>query len=143
MTTGVANVNRNDQHQEAVRVLAKIIEPRRKQQRISLRDASDRAGMSEATWRQLVAGGVNQSGVWVDRIARRDQLLDMAQAVDCLHKVATEIEATDDEIASAQRRVVIPDPAEQEIMSSRFLGTYEKLRLLEELRQLREEPPRR
>lgn len=136
-------MTRHDQQQQAVRVLAKIIEPRRKQQRISLREASERAGMSEATWRQLAAGGVRQAGVWIERTARRDQLLDMAASVDCLHKVAIEIDATDDEVAETQRRVVIPDPAEQEILASRYLSTSEKLRLLDQLRELREEPPRR
>lgn len=115
------------------------VERRRKAQRLSLRTASSRAGMAEATWRQLAAGGVKVAGRWVNRTPRRDQILDMAYAVGALDEVAELMKATPDEVADTQRRVIITDPAEEEIMALRNLRPLEKLRLIEALGELRKE----
>lgn len=119
--------------------LVEIVEERRKRARISLRAAADRAGISESTWRQLVAGGVNAGGRWVNRTPRRDQVLDMAVAVECLDEVAAAIGATADEALAARDRIILVDPAEEEIMTMRHLRPSEKLRLIEELNRLRGE----
>lgn len=120
-------------------VLVHIVEKNRKRSRMSLRAAADRAGLSESTWRQLVAGGVNVAGRWVNRLPRRDQVLDMALAVGCLDEAATAMGAEGDEVMEARNRVIIIDPAEEEIMTLRHLRPTEKLRLIEELQRLREE----
>ena len=60
------------------------VERARRGARISLRDAAARAGMSEANWRQLVAGKVRSNGDQVERVARTDQALDMAVSVGVL-----------------------------------------------------------
>lgn len=120
-------------------ILKRLVETRRAAQRLSLRAAADRAGMAEATWRQLVAGGVNQGGRWVNRVARRDQVLDMAHAVGALDEAADAIDATPDEVEDTRNRVVIADPAEEEIMRMRNLRPREKLLLIEQLAQLRKE----
>lgn len=119
-------------------ILRRIVEDRRVSQRVSLRLAAERAGMAEATWRQLVAGGVNVGGRWVNRVARRDQVLDMAHAVGCLDDAADAMDATPDEVEDTRARVVIADPAEEEIMRMRNLRPREKLLLIETLAQLRE-----
>lgn len=93
--------------------------------------------MSEGTWRQLVNGGVHNGGRWIHRTPRRDQVLDMARAVDVLEEVAELIQATDDEVQDTRNRVVILDPAEEEIMNIKHLKPLEKLRLLERLQELR------
>ena len=116
-----------------------VIEARRKAQRLSLRTAATRAGMAEATWRQLAAGDVKVAGRWVNRQPRRDQLLDMAHAVGALDEVGAIMEATDDEKVDTERRVIITDPAEEEIMALRHLRPLEKLRLIEALEDLRSE----
>jgi transcriptional regulator with XRE-family HTH domain len=120
-------------------VLVEVVESKRKAARLSLRTAADIAGMSEATWRQLVAGGVNAGGKWVERHPRRDQVLDMARAVGALDVAADALDATPDEVEAAERRVIVTDPAEQEIMSMRHLRPVEKLALIQELEKLRGE----
>lgn len=95
--------------------------------------------MSEGTWRQLVAGGVMSGGRWITRTPRRDQVLDMALAVDVLEEVASYMKATADEVQDTRTRVVIMDPAEEEIMQAKHLKPMEKLRLLERLHELRGE----
>ena len=123
------------------RLLHTIVEPRRKSRQLSLRRAASRAGMSEATWRQLVRGGVTAQGQWVTRIPRRLQLLTMAAAVDdeTFACMVDALEATDGEQEAARSRVHIPDPAEEEILASRHLRPEEKLRLVEVLRTHRGE----
>lgn len=116
-----------------------VVEKRRKAQRISLRTAASRAGMAEATWRQLAAGGVKVAGRWVNRQPRRDQVLDMAHAVGALVEVGAMMKATPDELTDTERRVIITDPAEEEIMALRHLRPLEKLRLIEALEELRKE----
>jgi hypothetical protein len=98
--------------------------------------------MSEASWRQLVLGGVHVSGRWVAREARRPQLLAMAAALDeeTLTSMAQRLEATDEEVASARSRVRVLDGAEEDILRSRHLAPSEKLHLLEALRALRQPP---
>ena len=118
-------------------MLRSIVEKQRKRSRMSLRAAADRAGISEATWRQLVNGGLSVNGRWVNRTPRRDQVLDMAMAVGCLEDAARALEAQADEMLAARERVVIVDPAEEELMNLRHLAPSEKLRLLEELQRLR------
>lgn len=120
-------------------VLVTIVEKQRKRSRMSLRTAADRAGISEATWRQLVAGGLNVAGRWVNRVPRRDQVLDMAVAVGCLDEVIEAMEATPEEAMEARHRIILIDPAEEEIMGLRHLRPVEKLRLIEELQRLRSE----
>lgn len=127
---------------DPTRILTRYVEPGRKRARLSIRDAAERAGLSEATWRQLVNGKVKSNGYWITRTARRDQLLDMAHAVGVEDVVAKEISATPEELHESKSRVVILDPAESEIMKARHLRPAEKLRLLEQLRELRDEPPR-
>jgi hypothetical protein len=124
---------------DTTKILRDLVEVRRIAQRISLRTAADRAGMAEATWRQLVAGGVNQGGRWVNRVARRDQVLDMAHAVGALDEAADDIDATPDEVEDTRNRVVLVDPAEEEIMRMRNLRPREKLVLIEQLARLRKE----
>lgn len=120
-------------------VLNDIVEPRRKRGHISLRTAAQRAGMSEGTWRQLVAQGVSQNGRWYHRNPRRDQVLHMAQAVGVLEDAARALRATQDEIRDARETVVINDPATEEIMGLRHLRPAEKLQLLEALSAMRRE----
>lgn len=118
-------------------VVRTVIEPRRKRLRIALRAAGERAGMSEGSWRQLVAGGVMVNGTWSTREPRRDQALAMAAAVGCLDEAAGLMRATPDEVAATKALVVIPDPAEEEIMNLRHLKPAERLALLEHLGRLR------
>ncbi len=120
-------------------VLQQIVEPHRKRERVSLRTAAERAGLSEATWRQLASGGVMNRGRWVTRQPRRDQVLAMALAAGCGDLATSALEATPDEVEVAKRAVVILDPAEEEIMGARHLRPAEKLRLIEELARLRAE----
>lgn len=120
-------------------VLVHVVEKQRKRSRMSLRAAADRAGISEGTWRQLVAGGLNVAGRWVNRVPRRDQVLDMALAVGCLDEAAEALAATPDEVMASRDRIILVDPAEEEIMTLRHLRPAEKLRLIEELQRLREE----
>lgn len=114
-----------------------LIEERRRSQRISQRRAADWAGISEATWRQLVARGVMQRGEWVPRHPRRDQLLDMAHAVGCLEDVARMLCANEEELATTRERVQVPSPAAQEILENRHLNLDEKAALLRFLKKLR------
>ncbi len=125
--------------QDPENVLVQIVEKNRKKLRISLRTAAERAGLSESTWRQLVAGGVNVAGRWVNRVPRRDQVLDMALAVGCLDEAAEALGADPAEVMEARDRVILVDPAEEEIMTLRHLRPTEKLRLIEELQRLRGE----
>ena len=120
-------------------LLRRIVEPRRRVQGLSLRRAAARAGMSEATWRQLTRGGVTVRGVWAPRTARRDQLLAMAAAVDddAFTKMVAALSATPEEQEAARSSVYVPDPAEEEILGSRHLTPEEKLHLVSALRQLR------
>jgi transcriptional regulator with XRE-family HTH domain len=120
-------------------LLQTVVEPRRKAKQLSLRRAAARAGMSEATWRQLVRGGVTAQGNWVPRVPRRLQLLTMAASVDeeTFERVVSALDATADEQETARAQVHIPDPAEEEILGSRHLRPDEKLRLVEVLRSLR------
>lgn len=120
------------------KILARYVEPGRKAARLSQRDAADRAGISEGTWRQLVNGKVKSNGYWISRTARRDQLLDMAHAVGVGDVVAKEIRASEQEVEESKSRVIILDAAEMEIMKARHLRPLEKLRLLEQLRDLRD-----
>jgi hypothetical protein len=124
---------------DPAQVLVQVVERHRKRSRMSLRAAADRAGISESTWRQLVAGGVNVAGRWVNRMPRRDQVLDMAMAVGCLEEAATALGAEADEVMESRTRVILIDPAEEEIMALRHLRPAEKLRLIEELQRLRDE----
>lgn len=133
------STERRDNIEDPSLVLRNVIETRRKAQRISLRLAAARAGMAEATWRQLVAGGVNAGGRWVTRTARRDQVLAMAHAVGALPDVAARLDATPDEVADTERNVILTDPAEEEILALRHLRPVEKLRLIEALNRLRDE----
>jgi hypothetical protein len=133
------SVMKGTRSKQADWVLTHIVEPRRRSARISLRTAAERAGISEANWRQLAAGGVNVGGQWVNRRVRRDQVLRMAHAVGCIEEAAAAIEATEDEVAEAERHVVVLDPAEEELMNSRNLSPIEKLRLIEQLQALRKE----
>lgn len=120
-------------------LLQEIVEPRRKHLGLSLRRAASRAGMSEATWRQLVRGGVSVRDEWVPRTPRRSQMLTMAAAVsqDALLLMSEALEASPEEVDLARGRVHLPDPAEEEILASRHLLPEEKLRLVETLRRLR------
>lgn len=129
----------NKESVDPATALSVIVEEQRKKARVSLRAAADRAGISESTWRQLVAGGLNVAGRWVNRTPRRDQVLDMAIAVGCIDEVATAIGAAPDEVMAARERIVLVDPAEEEILSLRHLRPAEKLRLIEELQRLRDE----
>lgn len=52
--------------------------------RMSVRQAAGRAGISEARWRQLEAGGREIQGRWVSERANDDALARMALAVDAL-----------------------------------------------------------
>lgn len=120
-------------------VLKRIVEPRRKAARISLRLAGERAGMSEGSWRQLVRNGVMVGGQWMVRRPRRDQVLAMARAVDALSDAAEALAATPEEVAEAEERVTITDPAEEEIMRLRHLKPAERLALIARLHELRDE----
>ena len=117
--------------------LVNIIEPQRKVARLSIRAAAERAGTSESNWRQLRDGGVPLNGQWIERTPRRDQVLDFAVAVGCVRDVAEAIDATEDEVTQARRRVIVPDPAEERIMKADWLNNREKLTLIEALTELR------
>lgn len=134
----MVTVTRRKPSDRAIKRGLELVEKRRAAEHLSQREAGKRAGLSEATWRQLIAGGVYQRGEWINRIARRDQLLDMAAAVGNLHDVADVIDATPDEVEAAQTRVYVPDPAEEDILAIRHATTEEKLRLLDLLQQMRE-----
>lgn len=95
--------------------------------------------MSEASWRQLIAGHVTQNGRVVGRTARVDQVLAMGAAVGALDEVAEIIGADKKQVEEARESVVILDPAQEEIMNSRHLSPTEKLILLESLQRVRDE----
>lgn len=119
-------------------LLVNVIEPARRRHGLSLREAARRAGMSEASWRQLVRG------VYADKITRRwparHQVLDMAIAVGELEATAATLMATPEEIQAAHHRAaLIPDEAENELMNMRHLTPTEKVTLLRALRDMREE----
>lgn len=58
-----------------------LIEGGREDREMSIREAAGRAGIHESYWRQIVAGGVHQGGVWVARNPTKRTLLAMARAV--------------------------------------------------------------
>ncbi len=120
-------------------LLQRIVEPRRRADGLSLRRAAERAGMSEASWRQLTRGGVTVRGTWTPRTARRGQLLAMAAAVgeEAFAQMAESLAAGAEEQERARSRVYIPDPAEEEILGSHHLTPQEKLHLVATLRRLR------
>lgn len=67
------------------------IETARRQQGISVREAAGRVrNISEGYWRQFVAGGVKQSGIWVPKIPTPEQLVRMAAAVGIGKEIAAE-----------------------------------------------------
>lgn len=129
-------------HDEAAlhaRLLREVVEPARRRAGLSLREAGRRSAMSEASWRQLVAGGVRIRGTHVERRARRDQVLRMAHAADCLADVAGRLGASAAELERLHARLPVIDPAEQEILALRHLHPEEKLRLVALLKDLRAE----
>lgn len=79
-----------------------------------------------------------QNGTWIKRHPRRDQVLAMALAVDVLDEAAKKLAAAPEEVDEVQHRVVILDPAEEEIMNLRHLKPAERLALLARLQELRE-----
>lgn len=93
--------------------------------------------MSESNWRQLVAGQAVQGGQVVKRLARLDQVLDMAAAVGLVDEVAEIVGATREDIERARSHATISDPAEEYIMNSRHLSPTEKLLLIKTLQELR------
>lgn len=65
------------------------IEATRKRRGISVRDAAGQVQhISEGYWRQFVAGGVKQSGIWVPKIPTPEQLVKMAAAVGIADEIA-------------------------------------------------------
>ncbi|HWD83307.1 MAG TPA: hypothetical protein VG497_30615 [Kribbella sp.] len=65
------------------------IEVTRKQRGISVRDAAAQVQhISEGYWRQFVAGGVKQSGIWVPKTPTPEQLVKMAAAVGIGDEIA-------------------------------------------------------
>ncbi len=78
--------------EELIRQALEKIERARDRQGISIRRAAERAPkISEGYWRQLVAGGTSQSGVWIPRLATVDQVLKMASAVGIADEIATDL----------------------------------------------------
>jgi len=68
------------------------IEDARKRRGISVREAaSNIRGISEGYWRQFVAGGVKQSGIWVPKTPTPEQLVKMASAVGIGGEVASDL----------------------------------------------------
>lgn len=118
-------------------ILVTVVEPERKRRHDSFRAAARRAGMSEATWRQLVAGRHPSPGTG-HRWPTREQLLDMAEAVGVRPLVAHMIAASDGEVSRSRERLRgIPNDAENELMNLRHLTPEEKLRLIDALRDIR------
>jgi hypothetical protein len=97
---------------ERVRAALDKIETTRKARSISVRTAAGKLhSISESYWRQLVAGGVHQNGVWVPRIPTEEQLLKMAAAVGVSSEIARDLGV--DESALAPQETVV-DRAELE-----------------------------
>lgn len=68
------------------------IEAVRKARGISVRTATSRVtNISESYWRQFVAGGVQQNGIWIPRSPNLDQVLKMAGAIGIAAEVAEEL----------------------------------------------------
>lgn len=61
--------------------LGQAVEAARKQRRLSVREASDRAGISEGRWRQLVKGYQSAGGHQVPAHPRDTTVMGMARAV--------------------------------------------------------------
>ncbi len=78
--------------EELIRQALEKIERARDRQGISIRRAAERAPkISEGYWRQLVAGGTSQSGVWIPRLATVDQVLKMASAVGIADEIVAHL----------------------------------------------------
>lgn len=68
------------------------IEAARKRRGISIRDAAAKVqNISEGYWRQFMAGGVMQSGIWVPKTPTVEQVLKMAAAVGVAAEVAQDM----------------------------------------------------
>lgn len=81
----------NDQDQR-IRAALEKIEAARKARGISVRAAAEKIpNISESYWRQFVAGGVSQAGIWIPRIPSLDQLVKMAGAVGVGSEVAQDL----------------------------------------------------
>lgn len=92
--------------QQVQRVLQRI-EAERLRRGLSVRRAAARTPrISEGYWRQLVNGGMKQSGVWVPRVATTQQLLWMATAVGLGREIAEElgVKPPEDGSVSVDRR---------------------------------------
>lgn len=58
---------------------------------MSVREAAGRVrNISEGYWRQFVAGGVKQSGIWVPKTPTPEQLVKMAAVVGIGDEIAAE-----------------------------------------------------
>lgn len=76
----------------AVRRAIEKVEAARKRRGISVREASGRVhNISEGYWRQFVAGGVKQSGVWVPKTPTPEQVVRMATAVGIGPEIADDL----------------------------------------------------
>jgi len=63
-----------DDSNERIRAALEKIEAARRARGISVRAAAEKIpNISESYWRQLIAGGVSQAGIWVPRIPTTDQ----------------------------------------------------------------------
>lgn len=77
------------------------IEAARKRRGMSVRDAAGQVQhISEGYWRQFVAGGVKQSGVWVPKTPTPAQLVKMATAVGIGDEIADDLGVAKPEASS-------------------------------------------
>ncbi|MGH3813439.1 MAG: hypothetical protein ACRDUV_13455 [Pseudonocardiaceae bacterium] len=65
-----------------------LIERERKRQRLSVREAARRAGISDGWWRQSVRGGYTRGDVWVPAAPSNEVMMQMAAAVGVQREVA-------------------------------------------------------
>jgi len=80
------------------------IEDARKRRGMSVREAAGQVQhISEGYWRQFVAGGVKQSGIWVPKVPTPDQLVKMAAAVGIADEIAADLGVTPPESSTYDR----------------------------------------
>lgn len=108
---------------ELIRAAVEKIEGARKARNISVRTAVEKIpNISESYWRQFVAGGLTQSGIWIPRIPSVDQVLKMAAAVGMAAEVASDLGT---ELPEQSEAVI--DRSELEQLKTDLIGILERI----------------